>query len=75
MENNNRTKKRVLITLDTEILEQLKTKNTKVSTLINNLLLNHLSLYSQPSSLKTHNPEVSGSNPLFVIKSRLEFSD
>lgn len=67
MANTTNKKKRVLVTLDENIVNTLKQSNIKVSTLINNLLIRHLSLNSKPLSLTSHNPEVSGSNPLFVI--------
>jgi hypothetical protein len=50
MENTNLNKKKVTITLDVDILEELKAMDTKVSTLINNLLVSHLSLYSSQTS-------------------------
>jgi hypothetical protein len=70
MENTNITKKKVTITLDIEILDQLKGMNTKVSTLINNLLASHLSLYSNHQTPETDNRMVPSSNLGQVIFSK-----
>jgi hypothetical protein len=43
-------KKKVTITLDQDIVNRLNQANVKVSTIINNLLRTHLSLYSKPKS-------------------------
>ena len=60
-------KKRIVITVDSDIEYWLKASNQRVSTLINNLLRAHISLYSRPKSKDAHNPEVVGSNPPFAI--------
>ena len=49
-------KEKITITIDKNVAKQLKGSNFKVSTLINNLLKQHLSLYSNHFSMNTHNP-------------------
>ena len=60
-------KTRINITVDVDILVTLKNKGIQASTLINNLLRQHLSLYTSHTSLGAHNPEVEGSNPSLAI--------
>jgi hypothetical protein len=60
-------KVRINISLDRKILNSLKDRRIKPSVVINNLLKNHLSLYSNFLSQNFHNPEVVGSNPTFAI--------
>ena len=55
MEHLNLTKKKVLITLDVDLHYHLRSTNTRVLKLINNLVRNHLSLSPSPLSSYFHN--------------------
>lgn len=69
MKNNKiKSKKKILITIDENIVKVMSSHSIKVSTLINNLLLNHLSLLSSPSSHSLDLAKITGSNPVRLIK-------
>ena len=67
MPKTKQSKEKILISLDKELVKRLRNTKIKASTLINGLLWKHYSQIPHHQSFEAHNPEVSGSNPLFAI--------
>ncbi|MCA9459144.1 MAG: hypothetical protein KC550_01190, partial [Nanoarchaeota archaeon] len=62
-------KEKITITLDKELVNRLKSSNTKISTLINHLLYKHYSQVSLPQSqsFRLQSVRFQGSNPCPLI--------
>ncbi len=63
-----KSKEKLHISLDVELVKRLRNSKIKASTLINGLLWKHFSPISHLPSFEAHNPEVGGSNPPFATQ-------